>query len=70
MKRWLGTELKPGSQFNVVKDDPRDAWLEGIVNALCHRFYNPPKPRCILVRDNERGIKKKSACCIGKTNAK
>ncbi|TVP79577.1 MAG: ATPase [Puniceicoccaceae bacterium] len=78
--RYNGTELKPGSQFNVVKDEsfednipnlikrleafvnaslrdyyylnmengrfervpeyPKDAWLEGIVNALCHRSYN------------------------------
>jgi ATP-dependent DNA helicase RecG len=78
--RYNGTELKPGSQFNVIKDEsfegnipnlierleafvsatlrdyyylnmengrfesvpeyPKDAWLEGIVNALCHRSYN------------------------------
>jgi len=78
--RYAGTELKPGNQFNVVKDQrfdgpipalikkletfmeaslrdyyylditqgrflrlpefPKDAWLEGIVNALCHRSYN------------------------------
>lgn len=78
--RYDGLEQKPGSEFNVVKDQrfeaniptmirkldafmeaslrdyyfldlnegkfervpefPREAWLEGIVNALCHRSYN------------------------------
>lgn len=78
--RYEGTEQKPGSDFNVVKDQrfeaniptlirqldafmqaslrdyyfldlkeglftrvpefPKEAWLEGIVNALCHRSYN------------------------------
>lgn len=27
-------------KFNKVPEYPEDAWLEGIVNALCHRSYN------------------------------
>lgn len=27
-------------KFNSVPEYPEDAWLEGIVNALCHRSYN------------------------------
>lgn len=27
-------------KFNNVPEYPEDAWLEGIVNALCHRSYN------------------------------
>ncbi len=78
--RYRGSELKSGSEFNVIKDEhfesnipgligqleafmnaslrdyyylnmengrfervpefPKAAWLEGIINALCHRSYN------------------------------
>tara|TARA_R110002096_G_scaffold376724_9_gene570508 strand:+ start:2026 stop:3444 length:1419 start_codon:yes stop_codon:yes gene_type:complete len=32
-------DLKEG-KFTKVPEYPREAWLEGIVNALCHRSYN------------------------------
>ena len=87
--RYRGTELQPGKQFNVVKDQrfelclpklirqleafveaslrdyyflnmkngrfervpefPREAWLEGIVNAVCHRSYNI-QGNCIYIK--------------------
>lgn len=27
-------------KFKIVQEYPEDAWIEGIVNALCHRSYN------------------------------
>lgn len=27
-------------RFKVVQEYPEDAWIEGVVNALCHRSYN------------------------------
>lgn len=87
--RYKGTELKPGSEFNVIKDErfeanipelierlddfmtaslrdyyyldlktgrfervpefPKEAWLEGIVNSVCHRSYNL-QGNCIYIK--------------------
>ncbi len=87
--RYRGTELKSGTQFNVIKDQrfelclpkliqqleafmeaslrdyyflnmengrfervpefPKEAWLEGIVNAVCHRSYNL-QGNCIYIK--------------------
>lgn len=47
IKRFLKTTLKDyhfldldTGRFNKVPEYPEEAWLEGIVNALCHRSYN------------------------------
>ena len=47
IKRFLKTTLKEyhfldleAGRFNKVPEYPEEAWLEGIVNALCHRSYN------------------------------
>jgi len=32
-------DLKTG-RFQMIPEFPKEAWLEGIVNALCHRSYN------------------------------
>jgi ATP-dependent DNA helicase RecG len=47
IKRFLKTTLKEyhfldleTGRFNKVPEYPEEAWLEGIVNALCHRSYN------------------------------
>ena len=87
--RYKGTELLPGKQFNVIKDQrfelclpkliqkleafmeaslrdyyflnmdngrfesvpefPKEAWLEGVVNAVCHRSYNL-QGNCIYIK--------------------
>lgn len=39
MKEFYFLDLKTGT-FKNVKEYPEEAWLEGIVNALCHRSYN------------------------------
>ena len=39
MKEYYFLDIKAG-RFRNVKEYPEDAWLEGIVNALCHRSYN------------------------------
>src|SRR5699024_1516905 len=39
MKEFYFLDLKSGT-FKNVKEYPEEAWLEGIVNALCHRSYN------------------------------
>ena len=47
IKKFLKTTLKDyhfldieTGRFNKVPEYPEEAWLEGIVNALCHRSYN------------------------------
>ncbi len=47
VKSFLRTSLKDyyflnieTGKFNKVPEYPEDAWLEGVVNALCHRSYN------------------------------
>lgn len=47
LKKFLKTTLKDyyfldleSGRFNKVPEYPEEAWLEGIVNALCHRSYN------------------------------
>jgi ATP-dependent DNA helicase RecG len=47
IKKFLKTTLKDyhfldieTGRFNIVPEYPEEAWLEGIVNALCHRSYN------------------------------
>lgn len=47
IKLFLRTSLKEfyfldieSGKFNHVMEYPEEAWLEGIVNALCHRSYN------------------------------
>lgn len=47
LKKFLKTTLKDyhflvleTGRFNKVPEYPEEAWLEGIVNALCHRSYN------------------------------
>lgn len=47
VKKFLKTTLKDyyfldleTGRFNKVPEYPEEAWLEGIVNALCHRSYN------------------------------
>jgi len=47
VKNFLKTTLKDyhfldlgTGRFNKVPEYPEEAWLEGIVNALCHRSYN------------------------------
>lgn len=47
VKAFLRTSLKDyyflnieTGKFNKVPEYPEDAWLEGVVNALCHRSYN------------------------------
>jgi ATP-dependent DNA helicase RecG len=47
VKRFLRTTLKDyffldldTGRFNKVPEYPEEAWLEGVVNALCHRSYN------------------------------
>lgn len=47
VKKFLKTTLKDyyfldleSGRFNKVPEYPEEAWLEGIVNALCHRSYN------------------------------
>lgn len=47
VKNFLGATLKDyffldleTGRFNKVPEYPEEAWLEGIVNALCHRSYN------------------------------
>lgn len=39
LKDYYFLDLEEG-RFNKVPEYPEDAWLEGIVNALCHRSYN------------------------------
>lgn len=39
LKDYYFLDLEEG-RFNRVPEYPEDAWLEGIVNALCHRSYN------------------------------
>lgn len=39
LKDYYFLNLEQG-RFNKVPEYPEDAWLEGIVNALCHRSYN------------------------------
>ena len=46
-KKFLKTTLKDfyfldieSGRFNKVPEYPEEAWLEGVVNALCHRSYN------------------------------
>ncbi|ARV07585.1 ATPase [Polaribacter sp. SA4-10] len=39
LKDYYFLDLKMG-RFNKVPEYPEEAWLEGIVNALCHRSYN------------------------------
>lgn len=39
LKDYYFLDLEQG-RFNRVPEYPEDAWLEGIVNALCHRSYN------------------------------
>ena len=47
VKKFLKTTLKDfyfldieSGRFNKVPEYPEEAWLEGVVNALCHRSYN------------------------------
>lgn len=47
IKKFLNTTLKDyhfldleTGRFNKVPEYPEEAWLEGIINALCHRSYN------------------------------
>lgn len=47
VKKFLKTTLKDyyfldleTGRFNKVPEYPEEAWLEGVVNALCHRSYN------------------------------
>lgn len=39
LKDYYFLDLETG-RFNKVPEYPEEAWLEGIVNALCHRSYN------------------------------
>lgn len=39
LKDYFFLDLETG-RFNKVPEYPEEAWLEGIVNALCHRSYN------------------------------
>jgi len=39
LKDYYFLDLESG-RFNKVPEYPEEAWLEGIVNALCHRSYN------------------------------
>ena len=39
LKEYYFLDLETGV-FNKVPEYPEEAWLEGIVNALCHRSYN------------------------------
>ncbi|GAO28937.1 ATP-binding protein [Geofilum rubicundum] len=39
LKDYFFLDLEQG-RFNKVPEYPEDAWLEGLVNALCHRSYN------------------------------
>jgi ATP-dependent DNA helicase RecG len=39
LKDYYILDLESG-RFNKVPEYPEEAWLEGIVNALCHRSYN------------------------------
>lgn len=39
LKDYYFLDLEQG-RFNKVPEYPEDAWLEGVVNALCHRSYN------------------------------
>lgn len=39
LKDYYFLDLEEG-RFNKVPEYPEDAWLEGVVNALCHRSYN------------------------------
>jgi ATP-dependent DNA helicase RecG len=39
LKDYYFLDLEMG-RFNKVPEYPEEAWLEGIVNALCHRSYN------------------------------
>lgn len=38
LKDYFFLDLETG-RFNKVPEYPEEAWLEGIVNALCHRSY-------------------------------
>jgi ATP-dependent DNA helicase RecG len=39
LKDYYFLDLESG-RFKVVSEYPEEAWLEGVVNALCHRSYN------------------------------
>jgi ATP-dependent DNA helicase RecG len=39
LKDYYFLDLETG-RFNKVPEYPEEAWLEGVVNALCHRSYN------------------------------
>lgn len=39
LKDYFFLDLETG-RFNKVPEYPEEAWLEGVVNALCHRSYN------------------------------
>ncbi|MBY0477995.1 MAG: hypothetical protein K2Q24_10145 [Chitinophagaceae bacterium] len=39
LKEYYFLDLETG-RFNKVPEYPEEAWLEGVVNALCHRSYN------------------------------
>lgn len=41
-------------KFNNVPEYPEDAWLEGIVNALCHRSYNVQGNAIYIKHFNDR----------------
>lgn len=39
LKDYFFLDIETG-RFNKVPEYPEEAWLEGVVNALCHRSYN------------------------------
>lgn len=53
LKDYYFLDLETG-RFNKVPEYPEEAWLEGVVNALCHRSYNVQGNAIYIKHYNDR----------------